>query len=283
MTLTEIEKYLTLVNVRPNDPTPEEVEKALGDLKRIAVDRQDESCAKRVWCLEQAHAAQTRYLRAFDHMKCARFYEAWCDLEGSELALQFLAPHSDGLPSEFRLDFIEEYIRKWQALFPYKVFLSPEMIEEEVVCSICNTRVMPRSPCGHIVGEVYRGEMCCRIVTKMHPLGVAMVKNPVQKYSVVFTCDPVTGKERDHYNYGLVQYAIRALRAGFDRWDAEWTTRRQPHSYFRHVGQNDPCPCDSEKKYKKCCLEHEGVLRPHVEFTFSIPPPGGTPTRGFVE
>jgi uncharacterized protein YecA (UPF0149 family) len=23
---------------------------------------------------------------------------------------------------------------------------------------------------------------------------------------------------------------------------------------FRNVGRNDPCPCDSGKKFKKCCL-----------------------------
>jgi uncharacterized protein YecA (UPF0149 family) len=23
---------------------------------------------------------------------------------------------------------------------------------------------------------------------------------------------------------------------------------------FRHVGRNDPCPCGSGKKFKKCCL-----------------------------
>jgi preprotein translocase subunit SecA len=25
----------------------------------------------------------------------------------------------------------------------------------------------------------------------------------------------------------------------------------------RKVGRNDPCPCGSGKKYKKCCLLHE--------------------------
>ncbi len=24
---------------------------------------------------------------------------------------------------------------------------------------------------------------------------------------------------------------------------------------YRHVGRNDPCPCGSGKKFKKCCLE----------------------------
>jgi len=35
------------------------------------------------------------------------------------------------------------------------------------------------------------------------------------------------------------------------RWAAETTPRRNP---LRHVGRNDPCPCGSGKKYKKCCL-----------------------------
>ena len=126
-------------------------------------------------------------------------------------------------------------------------------------------------------------EMCCRVVTKMEFQGIALVENPVQKYSVPFLNDPVTGKKRDHYNYGLLESATQALRAPFHEWEAEWTTRRQPHIYFRHVGRNDPCPCQSGKKYKKCCLRHEGVLRPHVEFTFSVPPPEGTPTIGFIQ
>jgi thioesterase domain-containing protein len=33
---------------------------------------------------------------------------------------------------------------------------------------------------------------------------------------------------------------------------AQWVeTERNP---MRHVGRNDPCPCGSGKKYKKCCL-----------------------------
>ena len=283
MTLTEIETYLASVKIRPNEPTPELIYESLAASKRAALQRHDEAGAKRAWCLEQVHHAQSCYLRAFADIKCGRYYDAWCALERAEIALHFLEPHSEGLWAQFKLDLVEEYVRKWQTLFPYKVFLSPEMIELEVECSICKARVMPRSPCGHLVGEIYQGEMCCRVVTKMHPLGVALVKNPVQKYSVVFISDPVNGKERDHYNYGLVRYLIRALRAPFDGWEGRWSERRQPHSCFRHVGRNDPCPCESEKKYKKCCLQQNGVLRPHVEFTFSIPPPEGIPARGFVE
>jgi uncharacterized protein YecA (UPF0149 family) len=34
--------------------------------------------------------------------------------------------------------------------------------------------------------------------------------------------------------------------------EASETIRNEPR---QHVGRNDPCPCGSGKKYKKCCLE----------------------------
>ncbi len=38
--------------------------------------------------------------------------------------------------------------------------------------------------------------------------------------------------------------------AEFDDSDPE-----APHvNLFRNVGRNDPCPCGSGRKYKKCCL-----------------------------
>ena len=37
-------------------------------------------------------------------------------------------------------------------------------------------------------------------------------------------------------------------RAGFDRND--------PPSFGRKVGRNEPCPCGSGRKYKRCCGAH---------------------------
>jgi preprotein translocase subunit SecA len=33
-----------------------------------------------------------------------------------------------------------------------------------------------------------------------------------------------------------------------------WVENLQPWPPRRHVGRNDPCPCGSGKKYKRCCL-----------------------------
>ena len=104
----------------------------------------------------------------------------------------------------------------------------------------------------------------------------------MQKYSVLFLRDERNGTQKDQYNYSLVEYAIKALREPFDAWKVERTTRRQPHSRYADVGRNDPCPCDSGKKYKQCCLREAGVLRPHFQFSFAVQPPDSVLQDVFV-
>ena len=41
-----------------------------------------------------------------------------------------------------------------------------------------------------------------------------------------------------------------------ERWQPGWADWREPaRNPFRGVGRNDPCPCGSGKKAKKCCLQ----------------------------
>jgi hypothetical protein len=52
-------------------------------------------------------------------------------------------------------------------------------------------------------------------------------------------------------------------------WPPNDVPKRNP---FRHVGRNDPCPCGSGKKFKKCCLgKDEDALIAHVEARSSVP------------
>ena len=104
----------------------------------------------------------------------------------------------------------------------------------------------------------------------------------IQWKYVLFAGDSNNGN-RDHFRYEAVRYAVQALHEPFDDWDVKQTTARQPHSYFTGVGRNEQCPCESGKKYKKCCLLESGVLRPHMEFTLSVPPPRASPGSGSPE
>lgn len=271
MTLDDVVGLLRSADSRP--PAEDEAIAAmLATSKEKAVADNDEAVAKQIWCLEQSLKSHRQYAESFRLLKAARYYDAWCELERLELTLKFLRPHFQDRFAEFRLDFIDRHCRRWQELFPYKIFMSPEIIEHEKVCSICRAPISIRNPCGHRVGEIYGGEMCCRIVTKPEFIGTAFVKSPIQKYSVPFLVDPKTGQSSDHYNYKLVEYPIRRLASAFHEWEFAWTHRRHPHSRFTSFGRNDKCPCESGKKYKRCCLPEVGVLRPHIDFTFHVPP-----------
>jgi len=280
MAVETLRKYLASVRLRPAEPSLESVKECLKNANANAVKRGDQEGAKAIWCLETTLRIQDLYLEAFSELKAHEFYKAWCDLERAQLALLSLQRHDMTGWAEFRLGFIQKHIERWQSIFPYKIFLSPEFITLEKRCSICGRVLSPRKPCGHVVGEIYDGEECFRRVTQQ-PIGVSLVDKPLQKYSVVFLIDPETGAPQDHYNYAIIEYAVSALQNPFDGWDVEHTKRLQPHSRFTHLGRNDPCPCGSKKIYKKCCGPREGVLCPDVEFRFEVAPPLSVPSYGF--
>lgn len=273
MTLEEVKSFL---REAPNNFSSRESELAkqtLSELKLEAVKDNDQSFGKTIWCYEQILEIQDKFITAFFQMKAEEFYEVWCTLERVELGLHFLNPHFQDVNNEFHLLFIKRHTFQYQSLFPYGFFLSPEILVIEKTCSVCKKIVSPRNSCGHRVGEIYDGEMCGRDITKAEILGAALVKDPVQKYSVPFLSDAKVGVKKDHYNYAVVRYLIKRLSSPFHAWDINRTKRKFPHSRYSHVGRNDPCPCESGKKYKKCCLLENGVLRPHIEFGFHVSPP----------
>ena len=279
MTYDEIIRYLETVADNPAPPSREEVASQIKALKANAVSLGFETDAKKFWILGTVLQIQTLYLSAFQLLASRKFYDAWCTLEQCESSLHSLERHEKVRWTLFKMDFIAEYVAKWQSLFPYKMFFSPAYIKHRVECSICGQQVLPRTGCEHRLGEIYAGKMCYRIVKEAEPLEVSLVKDPVQKYSVVFPNNPVTGEKGDFYNYSTVEYARAAIRRPFDQWSVERTKKLWPHSHFAHVRSNDRCPCGSTKKYKKCCLPKEGVLMPHFQFNFSVQPPAGTPTE----
>ena len=56
--------------------------------------------------------------------------------------------------------------------------------------------------------------------------------------------------------YGYLDDPVAALA-----WTAE-TSERPVVNPFKNVGRNDPCPCGSGKKYKKCCLNAAPAAQP---------------------
>jgi len=235
--------------------------------KTDAVSANDEALAKALWCLEQIAKVQNHYLAAYQEMREELFYDAWCNLDRAEIELHFLDRHFQETSNEFRLEFIRAHATRFQELYPYHAFYSPAVLKEEIICSICQNPISLRNPCAHRVGEIYQGEMAGTIVTKCRLLEVSLVTEPKQRYSVAFV------KGRD-YDYSLVNFVVQRLTSPWSGWSYEWTTRLQPHSLY-NASRNDPCPCESGKKYKRCCLGQAGIRRPHCQILFEEAPPPG--------
>lgn len=266
----KIREYLANVRNRNNSKNfQNSILKKINDEKKIYLNQDNQNGAKLFWCYEQIIKTQFKYLEAFNELVKKQYYNAWVIFEQIELKLKFLSPHFDINDDEYLLSYINKYVKKFQSLYPYKLFMSPEIVEHEKKCNICGNKISIRKPCGHVIGEIYNGKMCYRIVTSAEVIGVAFVKSPIQKYSVPFTIDQKSGEKVDQYNYAFLEYVIKVLKTPFDNWDVKFTKKTHPHSMFNNVGRNDKCPCNSGKKYKICCLPKTGVTMPHC--IFSLP------------
>ena len=71
------------------------------------------------------------------------------------------------------------------------------------------------------------------------------------------------GPDRDYYKKELLNIYDRYNQiintwAGYngDDYNTKYS-KDEPYRADAKIGRNDPCPCGSGKKYKKCCLKNE--------------------------
>lgn len=254
MTLEEIKRYIARKNLNFNI----EVLENLYRLKENAKKQNDELLANEIWKLETICKIQIGYLDLFNLLKQGKFFEAWKRLERVDIEFSFLRSHFDYANNEFNLKFIEQVIRDYEKLFPYEYFASRESIIKKQKCSICNKYRTIRSRCEHKIGNLYMGEMCGMIIEDVELLAIAIVKNPFDKYTVLFP-------EGLEYNYEMLETLINTLNTPYDRWNI--TEYKELTAEYKDSGRNDKCPCGSGRKYKKCCLGKEKTLRNHYHIT----------------
>lgn len=272
LNLVEVEAYLSDVQSRkPDSEYDQQVGIALKRLKIEAVALNDQGLATYIWCLETIQRCQNLFIAAFHFMRACYFVSAWHALAKIERNLQFLARHYDfgSYPSDkYRIALIACQTERLQGLFPYEWFFSPGLVVHKKLCTICEQPVSIRRPCGHVVGEIYDGEMCSRRIVDWDILETSFVKNPVNKEGVIF----ISG-EAENYNYTHVDYVTQRLPHAFSIWDKEWVTEQVSIKRFSRVGRNNLCPCGSGVKFKRCCIKRPtiGIKALNVRFTDPMP------------
>lgn len=254
MNLSDIKEYLSKLHLEFDD----NIKVELLRIKEAAILKENEPLANEVWCIEQVYKIQKLYVSMYNNLKQKQYKEAWYNLERIDIELSFLRPNFDYTGNKYNMYFIECVIKHYTKLFPYQYFMSREAIIKSEECSICGKKVSIRGGCKHRVGKLYMGEMCGRKVTEYEFLGMAMVKNPFDKYGVIH----LDGVE---YNYYMLESLMKELESPYDHWYVE--ELKMVSKDYADIDRNDKCPCGSGLKYKKCCINKEKELTTHYKVT----------------
>lgn len=182
--------------------------------KKTAQSVGDEIFANQLWATESIIQIHQKFVKTFELLRARQYYEAWCEAEQVELTILFLSRNSpDGFES---VKDINAMVRQLQSLYPYRFFASYVMHVKAEKCSICGQNRSIRCFCGHRLGKVYNGELCCNIVTDAELKGIDIVENPVHKFSVLFPSD--SEGRHDHYDYTLLEELMKVWRKPFQFW-----------------------------------------------------------------
>jgi hypothetical protein len=249
----------------------EELDEQLQNQKLILVSDGLQDEAKLLWIYQTVIEIHKLYRNAFKLLKDKSYYQAWCQLERIEITIHSLKKHFTYDKNQYGLWNIEKAVKNLQVLYPYRLFGSSEILKKKKKCSVCDKEISIRNFCGHIVGEIYNGEMCHRIVTEADILGISLVENPGNKYSVMFLKDEKTDEQIDQYNYDTIDYLFDLINSPYEIWNLEVSQRELKKEDYGNVGRNDPCTCNSGKKFKKCCMTKIGEKYPHYEFILTNP------------
>ena len=249
----------------------DEFDKKLQLVKEAFVQEDNQKEAKQIWIFQTIIEIHKLYTKAYDFLKNKEYYKGWCELERIEITLSSLKRHFTYDKSQFYLWHIEKTTKDLQVIFPYRLFGSSELLKKKKKCSVCDKEISIRKPCGHIVGEIYNGEMCYRIVTEVEVLGMSLVENPGNKFSVMFIQDEKTGEQIDQYNYSTIDYLFKHIDSPYEHWELEVSQRTVKKEDYGNIGRNDLCSCQSGKKFKKCCGLNIGKKYPHYEFILQNP------------
>lgn len=249
----------------------EEFDKELQAIKEDYVKENKQKEAKQIWIYQTIIEIHKLFIDAFDLLKNKQYYQGWCQLERIEITISSLKKHFLYNKEQYKLWHIEKSVKNLQVIFPYKIFASTELLKKKKKCSVCDKEISIRNNCGHIIGEIYDGEMCHRIVTEVEILGISLVQNPGNKFSVMFMTDEKTGEQIDQYNYYTIDYLFEHIDEPYEYWDLEVSQRTIAKEDYGDIGRNEPCACGSGKKFKKCCELNIGEKYPHYEFIVRNP------------
>lgn len=190
-----------------------------------------------------------------------KYSESWSTLQDVQSQLRIIYRFTEE-PRPPILSHIERQCGELEKLYPYRVFFSSGIIKEDVECSICGKSI-DSFECEHIAGELYRGRRAYGIVKQIKQLDhVSIVTNPADKRCTVQISD--TSEQFKGVAYlanGLRNKVLEPLSFSH----LEFKKIKKIKNEMPLADRNEPCPCGSGKKFKKCCIDRSSIEMTHVD------------------
>ena len=242
----------------------------------------EELWANVCWFMKTVCETRGRFIDSINAIKGGEYFDAWCELERVEIDSIFLLRNAFLNEEEFEVADLLRLTQSWQKTYPYKWFISPEILHKSVQCGICSAEVTPWGDCEHEPGTVYNGVCCHHVVVDVEFVSMSLVQDPVQKYSALHVRKDEHGQDIQIYKYDTVRFVAERIASPFDRFEIFWTKAFHPHELFSDRKTEGPCPCESGRSYAYCCWKREGVLKPHMQIVFAKEPAGELPNAELV-
>lgn len=151
-----------------------------------------ENEANLIYCIDNSLLTIQYELQMLVNIKEDNMSEAWGNLVNAQVIYGTVLSN---YPLDFEKEngYLERLYNYEKLLFPTLFFQSVGGIIKKSHCSICKQTT---SNCDHIKGKLYKGELCCRIITEMEIEEVSLVENPANKHCRVLTIE-INGKKID--------------------------------------------------------------------------------------
>lgn len=138
----------------------------------------------------------------------------------------------------------------YEGLYPYSIFSSSEFVISKARCSICD-KSMQSLECMHIKGNLYWGEVAKEIVEKVETFqAVCLVSHPQDKRCILELADD---NRTENEKFKKIDLFLNLSIPVLQKFGLDSQIESRKRDDYSNIGRNDPCPCRSGKKYKKCC------------------------------
>ncbi|WP_195257670.1 YecA family protein [Bacillus paralicheniformis] len=227
-------------------------------VKEKAITSKNEEIANSMFVVNAYCKVMKCYSNYWNKILEGKYKDSWVDLQDTINNLINVTKFMEN-QTEFGISEFNSHLNELEKLYPYSIFASSEMVIETKECSICGKSVLDMD-CIHIPGNLYWGQMAAIICKDIVFQAVALVEHPMDKRCVIEISDDYrTDKEK----FKLLHYFVENNTNPLKLFTVTETHKYYYNEKYHKYKRNDPCPCISGKKFKKCCGENKYERRPH--------------------